>query len=59
MQLFSSSLTLNTANGPLEIGTKVGSFDERLNPGSVDEVRVYNRVLSQSELLALSQLPCP
>jgi len=49
---------LATYNGQLEIGGGVGNTTDQF-VGDMDEVRIYNRQLSDSEMVALFQAGCP
>lgn len=46
-------------NAPLLIGSAEGGHPERLFRGSIDDVRIYNRALSQSEITQLAAVPVP
>lgn len=51
---------IGTNNLPLTLGAQYnGTSVDQFYQGSIDDVRVYNRVLSASEITELSELPTP
>lgn len=54
--LSASVATLPTINVPLAIGGNFGRTNDYLGSGSIDDIRIYNRVLSQSEITQIYNL---
>jgi hypothetical protein len=46
---------VNTSNDPVYIGSRVNNTSNRNWIGNIDEVRIYNRALSEAELLWLAE----
>ncbi len=53
------SETINTALSPLTMGIGVEGYASNFYPGSLDEVRIYNRALSASDIQQLNALEDP